>query len=136
MNKLKQLSIWLLIITLPVFSYSQHTSEIIGKMKKAKGTMVYLQKVVKNKMVILDSSEVNFFGKFKLNTEVKEPNFYHLTTADNKNETQLLLLKGNEKIKIKTSKDFKDKSYSIKGSEDNDKIQKFRLGQLEYLRYH
>ena len=57
----------LLLISLFISSVflAQGTTEIIGKMKKGKGQMIYLQKFVNNKLATIDSSKVSFFGKYK-----------------------------------------------------------------------
>ncbi len=122
-NNSLRFTITALLLTLSVSVLAQKKTEIIGKMKKARGEMVYLQHEVNKKVVTLDSCKVNFFGKYKLKTGVVLHDFYRIT-MDNK-ESILLLLKGGEKIKIKSSKDFSDKNYSIKGSKDSDLIQKY-----------
>ncbi len=106
-------------------SFSQENTVVKGKMKKARGTMVYLNHNKGNKMVKVDSSKVNFFGNFQLSTPVEIDDFFSLSTVENNKETQLLILKKEEKIKIKTSKDFKDKNYQVSGSKDNELIQQY-----------
>ena len=113
----------LVSVLISTISLSQGTTQIIGKMKKGKGQMVYLQAFMNNKLTVIDSSKVNFLGKYKLKTEVTEHDFYSLTT-DNKTHVQLIL-KGNEKIKLKTEKGFSNFDYSIKGSKDSKLLQKY-----------
>ena len=105
---------------------SQGISVIKGKLKKGKGTIIYLQQVTQNKNNILDSAKVNWCGNYKLKTTVKEHDFYQITSNKSKNnEMILVLLKGGgETVKIK-SLDFKSKDYSVKKSPDNLLIQQY-----------
>lgn len=121
-NKMKN-TVVLLMICVSVSGISQKTSEIVGKMKKARGEMVYLQHEEKGKIVTVDSSKVNFFGKYKLQAPVVLDDFYRITM--DKKESILLLLKGDEKIKIESDKDFSNKEYTVKGSEDSKLIQEY-----------
>ena len=115
----------LLLISLFISSVflAQGTTEIIGKMKKGKDQMIYLQKFVNNKLATIDSSKVSFFGKYKFKTEVASHDFYSLT-VDKKKYVQLIL-KGNEKIKIKSDQSFSNNDYSIKGSPDSKLVQQY-----------
>lgn len=106
-------------------NFSQENTVVKGKMKKGKGTMVYLNHNKGNKVVKIDSSKVNFFGKFTLETLVETDDFFSLSTTENDKETQLLILKKEEQIKIKTSTDFSNKDYQISGSKDNELIQQY-----------
>ncbi len=102
---------------------TQTKTEIIGKMKKGRGKMVYLLHEEKGKVIAVDSTKVNVFGSYKLSTEVVLSDFYQLT-ADKK-EGILLLLEGNEKVKIKSGSSLKEKNYQISGSKDSELIQEF-----------
>lgn len=102
---------------------TQTKSEIIGKMKNGSGKMVYLLHEERGKVVAVDSAKVNLFGAYKLTAEVVLTDFYQLTT--DRKEGILLLLKGKEKVKIKSGASLKEKNYQISGSKDSELIQEF-----------
>lgn len=106
-------------------SFSQEKTEVKGKMKKGKGTTVYLSQNRGNKVVKIDSCKVNFFGNYKLETSVDKDDFYTLSTGENAEETHLLILKKNEQVKIKTTSDFSNKNYQVESSKDNKLIQEY-----------
>lgn len=125
MSTKQNLMMSLLFVLIGTIGLSQKITEITGKMKKGKGTMVYLQHSVKNQLVTVDSAQVNFFGKYKLKTEVEKHDFYKISTDKAGKNYHLLLLKGEEKIRIKSSTDFTNKSYSLQGSADSKLIQEY-----------
>lgn len=93
------------------------------KIKKSKGDMIYLQKAGKTGISsVVDSAKVNFWGTAKLKTNIQEASFYQI--SKNLKEGIPLILEGEEKIKIKTSKNVVD-SYSIKGSKDSELIHEY-----------
>ncbi len=123
----KTLIITLLIGLFISTGYSQENTVIKGKMKKGRGTVVYLNHNKGNQVVKVDSCKVNFLGNYKLETPVETDDFFSLSTVENDKETQLLILKKEEQIKIKTTTDFKNKDYQVSGSKDNELIQQYYL---------
>ena len=103
--------------------WSQGTTNISGKIKKARGTMIYLLHENNNSIDVIDSCKVNFFGRYSMKVEVERTGFYRLT--NDKKEYLLLILDGGESIKINSSKDFSDKNYSVKGSKESQLIQQY-----------
>lgn len=121
--KISKSTLVVILFMLSVIGFGQQKSEINGKIKKARGQMIYLQHNEGNKLVDLDSAKINLFGKFKLETDVVLDDFYQITI--DKKETHLLILKGGDKVNVKSTSDFKNKDYSIKGSEDSKLVQEF-----------
>ena len=121
-NKIKYFAT-LVAATFSLLGFSQGTTDIIGKIKKGRGEMVYLQHEEKGKIITVDSARVNLFGKYKLKASVGLHDFYRITL--DKKENILLLLKGGEKIKVKSGKDLSKKDYSISGSADSKLIQEY-----------
>lgn len=122
MNRIKQIA--LLVFLCASFGVnSQEVSEIKGKIKGAKGKTIYLMHEEKGKLVPADSSKVNFFGTYRLKANVVLDDFYRVSL--DKKEGIILILKGGEKVKIKSTTDFKSMTYSVSGSEDSELIQDF-----------
>jgi thiol-disulfide isomerase/thioredoxin len=122
MNLIKYL-VLTAIFFISAFGFCQNTTTIIGKIKKGKGKLVYLMHEEKGKVIAIDSAKVNFFGKYKLSVEVVLPSFYQVTI--DKKEGILLILKGDESLKIKSTTNFNDKRYSVSGSDDSKLIQEY-----------
>ena len=120
---MKAIKILIVLLLIPVMFYAQGVSIIKGKLKDGEGTVVYLQQNVKNKMISIDSSQVNKRGKYVLKTEVKTHGFYQVTS--NKKDRLLFLLKGGNETIIIESLNFKDKNYKIKDSKENALIQSY-----------
>ena len=123
--KLTNLTLLAFFLSLSILGLGQDQTTLSGKIKKARGKMIYLQHNNGNKVVSIDSSKINFFGKFKLQTEVAKDDFYQVTI--DKKEIQLLLLKAGQKVKLKSSNDFSNKNYTVSGSEDSKLIQEFMV---------
>ena len=115
--------ILIILFLFPVLGFSQSTSIVKGKMQKGKGELIFLMHEEKGKVMAIDSAKVNFFGKYKLSAEVSSPSFYQITI--DKKVGVLLVLKGDETIKIKSTSDLKDNSYMVSGSVDSKLIQEF-----------
>lgn len=120
----KTLVTTMLGILLVSIAYSQQIT-IKGKLEKGRGTMVYLNKYVGNSMAIIDSSKANFFGNYEFNLEVPQDDFYSLTTAKSGNEALMLILKKDEKVKLKSKTDFANKDYKVSGSADSKLLQEY-----------
>lgn len=122
MNRLNQILL-LVFLCAAYGASSQISSEINGKIKGAKGKTIYLMHEEKGKLVACDSSNINLFGSYKLNANVVLDDFYRVSL--DKKDGIILILKGDEKLKIKSTTDFKSMNYSVSGSADSELIQDF-----------
>ena len=113
----------LALLFITTMGFSQQTTYIKGKIKKGKGKMIYLKHNQGNKVLYVDSAKINFFGKFKMQTEVVSDDFYQIAVG--KKTPHLLILKGGENVVIKAPVNFNNKEYIVKGSPDSKLIQEF-----------
>ena len=116
-------SLIILLMIISTLGISQNQATVKGKIKKGRSKMIYLQQIVGNKVNYLDSAKINLFGRFKLETEVVSDDFYQISI--DKKETQLLILKSGDVVYVKSTSDFKNKNYFVRGSEDSKLVQEF-----------
>lgn len=122
MKTIKKLLVFILL-SITSLGMSQQTTFIKGKIKKGKGKMIYLKHNQGNKVLYVDSAKINFFGRFKMQTEVVSDDFYQIAVG--KKTAHLLILKPGENVFIKAPANFNEKDYQIKGSPDSKLIQEF-----------
>ena len=122
MKLIKSILVFILM-TVTSIGFSQQLTTVNGKIKKGRSKVIYLQHNEGNKVEYVDSAKINILGRFKLETGIVLDDFYQLTI--DKKESHLLILKGGEEVFIKSSADFKNKDYELKGSADSKLVQEF-----------
>lgn len=112
-----------LLACIATLGFGQQATVVKGKIKKGRGKMIYLKHNIGNKVVYVDSSKINLFGKFKMETDVVLDDFYQLAVG--KKTSHILVLKGGEDVTVKAPVNFNNKEYKVKGSPDSKLIQEY-----------
>ena len=99
-----------------------------------KGTL-YLQAEKDSLVVNLDSVYLRGGGKYKLSTNIKEPDIYYLylDKEDGDSLNDIIAFFGNKgEIEINTRLSTFDSSYEIKGSKNSDLLQEYNSIMRQY----
>lgn len=93
---------------------------INGEIKNGKNKYIYLNRLDIDTPILIDSAKIHKNGKFKFNVKATDPDFYQLGFSGSDFIT--LLAEPGQKISIafKSKNLFED--YSVKGSEESEKI--------------
>ncbi|WP_291869647.1 DUF4369 domain-containing protein [Maribacter sp.] len=108
---------------------TQNTMTVAGKVKGLKKGTLYLQNFKDTTLITIDSLEVDGNGSFTFNTEVENPEIFHLylNKADHNDYNDRIIFFGEPGlITINTSWDTFDRGAKITGSESNKKYEEYR----------
>lgn len=105
---------------------------IKGKIDNAEGKTIYLEYFVQGMPMKIDSFEIKKNGKFEVEAEVSEPDFYRIGFGSN--DFVLLVLSDDQDGMVELNADAENlnKSYSISGSAESEQIKKFVEGLNNY----
>ena len=117
-------------ISFTAFAAKGDETSIKGKMENAEGKTIYLEYFVNGLPVKLDSCAIGKKGKFEVSTTVSDPDFYRLGFG--KDSFVLLVLKKQESVTLNGDAEDLNKSYSVSGSADSEKIKTFVAAINEY----
>lgn len=106
------------LLVVLIASCSEKTNvEIIGAIKDAANTKVYLEQIDVSSRTTIDSTKINKNGEFKFKLNVELPTFYALRFSNNEQVT--IIASPDEKLEISgTLKDIKN-NYWVDGSENS-----------------
>ena len=102
-----------------------------GKLKNTKGESIYLEELLIDKTQVVDSTKFNEEGEFFFKHQIKEPGFYLLRVKSKKFIT--LLINPVESLNITGDAQQLEKTYSVSGSEESEKINKMYLHYYKNL---
>ena len=89
-------------------------------MEDGSGNSIYLDKLEINKIVVIDSLKIRKNGSFKFKIKPEHPDFYMIRNIEGKFLT--ILPFPGERIEIKANYENPGSDYSIKGSEESEKV--------------
>lgn len=117
----------LIFITLLGCNSNNNTFEIAGLLSNSNKETIYLAELTQEELVNIDSAQITEKGYFEFSGTINSPKYCIVKLADNNYIT--VIVKPNEKIKIKADANYLARNYLITGSEDsrlikelNDKI--------------
>lgn len=119
----------LIIPLLLLFACGRNHIIVNGVIKDTEKTMIYLDKLGVDEIVIVDSSRISKQGKFNLKTKASGLNFYRLRLSDNNFVT--LLTAPGEKIIVSSNKNYLPSNYELTGSEGSRKVKLLDTHLLE-----
>lgn len=108
--------------------------EIVGSIKDAGGTMVYLDQNDVNSQHTIDSAKLDRKGEFSFKTNISQPTFYTLRFGDKEQVT--VIATPDEKLEISGTLDDLTNNYWVDGTTDNSlwiKLLNFQLNRTTTL---
>lgn len=130
---MKRIVLLTLTITLLLSVWScsnQDKAKIKGQLEEGKGKMLYLNKLLVNGTVTLDSVKLKDNGQFSFAVELEQPEFYQLALSSKKFIN--LLLKPGEKVSVKGSAS-NLQNYQLEGSKGSFKVKELE-GEFTHTR--
>ena len=91
--------------------------ELKGKLSNSSGEIVFLEQMLPNGMVKIDSATLSTNGDFEIITKLPEVGFYRLRISEKNFAT--LVLSPNEKVTLNGNAQDLGNSYQIEGSKDS-----------------
>lgn len=115
--------IYLFLLTALVVPTQIFAISITGVINNAAGKTLYLERFEKNQPIRIDSAVINKKGKFTFKFEHASTEFYRMSFVPT--DFIVLILSPNENAEINAEYALLNKSYSVKGSPESEKLLEF-----------